>query len=69
MCGALAAAAALVPAPPAVMLIVLGMSLLGAGTAGVMVPSALASLRGARAVDALRRSLDELPETSHPLGL
>ena len=69
VCGTLAAAAALVPAPPAVMLGVIAMSLLGATTSGVMLPGALASLRDAQALHALRRHLDDLPETPHPLGL
>jgi hypothetical protein len=69
VCGTLDGAAAVVPAPPVVLLGVLALSLLGATIAGVVIPTAFAALRGARAVEAMRRHLDELPETSHPLGL
>lgn len=69
VCGGLDAAAALVPAPAGVMLGVVTLSLAGAMSAGVMLPAAIASLRGAQEVDALRRHLDDLPETPHPLGL
>lgn len=73
---AVCAGAILVPAPPAavplVILVCVGCPLFAAWE----VPVALASLRarrarriGGEALTSLRRSLDELPETEHPLGL
>jgi len=77
MCAALLTAAALVPAPPVVLplLVIVGIGCPMA--AACELPRALAGLRRPappRAVDsgavaALRRQLDALPETQHPLGL
>jgi O-antigen/teichoic acid export membrane protein len=70
---AVCAAAILTPAPPAavplVVIVCVGCPLFAAW----QVPVALAALRarrsGRHALSMLRRSLDELPETEHPLGL
>jgi hypothetical protein len=70
---AVCVAALLVPAPPAVVplvvLIVIGCPLFAAWEA----PAALACLRAdsatGKALAAMRRTLAELPETEHPLGL
>lgn len=78
VCGALLAAAALVPAPAAVVpfVVVVGIALPMA--AACELPRAVARLRrgapGHRpldpsALERLRRQLDALPETRHPLGL
>ncbi len=68
-CAGLVGAAALVPAPPAVVpllaLICVGLPMLVAYELARWVPV----LRGNRAVARLRRRLDALPETRHPLGL
>jgi hypothetical protein len=80
MCAALLSAAALVPAPAAVLPFLV---LIGIGcpmVAALELPAAIAGLRGPRrprrprgidpgALDTLRRQLDALPETQHPLGL
>jgi hypothetical protein len=76
VCAGLLAAAALVPAPPVVLpfiaLVCIGSSMV----AGHELPVAIAGLRRTlpraldhEALDALRRQLDQLPETPHPLGL
>lgn len=70
---ALCAAAILARAPaavvPLIMMICIGCPLF----AGWEVPSAVAALRadraGGRALARLRRTLEQLPETEHPLGL
>jgi hypothetical protein len=74
MCAGLLSAAALVPAPPAVLpfLVLIGVGCPMVAACGL--PAAIACLRRGRpidprAVDALRRQLDALPETQHPLGL
>ena len=77
MCAGLLTAAALVPAPPAVLPLIVVVCIGCPMVAACELPSALAGLRTARpkrAVDtralaALRRQLDSLPETQHPLGL
>jgi hypothetical protein len=65
----LVAAAALVPAPPDVLpliiLTAIGLPML----AGCQLPATLAALRTEGALGELRRSLDRLPEVEHPLGL
>ena len=77
MCATLLTAAALVPAPPAVLPLLV---IIGIGcpmVAAYELPRALAGLRrpmrsravDSRALAALRRQLDALPETQHPLGL
>jgi hypothetical protein len=73
LCAGLVSAAALVPAPPAVLPLIavacVGCPLL----AGWDLRAALARHRprgdDARALAELRRRLDALPETRHPLGL
>jgi hypothetical protein len=72
MCMAVCAAAILVPAPPAVVPLVVA-SCVGAPLfAGWEAPIALASVRADRshrkALARLRRSLDRLPEVEHPHG-
>jgi hypothetical protein len=74
VCAGLLGAAVLVPAPPVVLPFIL---LVGIGcpmVAACGLPAAIASLRGrprmdSRTLQALRRQLDSLPETQHPLGL
>lgn len=70
---ALCAAAILAPAPPAAVPLVVAICVGGPLFAAWEVPIALAALRsrraGRNAVSMLRRSLDQLPETEHPLGL
>jgi hypothetical protein len=69
VCAGLIGAAALAPAPPAVVpllaVICVGLPVLAAFELAAWVPV----LRGDRAVARLRRRLDALPETQHPLGL
>ena len=74
MCAGLLSAAALVPAPPAVLpfLVLIGIGCPMVAACGL--PAAIAGLRrrrpmDTRTLDALRRQLDALPETQHPLGL
>ena len=70
---ALCAAAILVPAPPAAVPLVVMICVGGPLFASWEVPMALAGLRARRAgrdaLSMLRRGLDQLPETEHPLGL
>jgi hypothetical protein len=77
MCAGLVTAAALVPAPPAVVPL-LAMVCIGCPmVAACELPAAIAALRRtgrARRLDSgavarLHRQLDSLPETQHPLGL
>jgi hypothetical protein len=83
MCAGLLSAAALVPAPPAVLpfLVVIGVGC--PMVAACELPGAVAGLRATRrgpgrrrpraldegALETLRRQLDGLPETRHPLDL
>jgi len=74
MCAGLLSAAALVPAPPAVLPFLVVVCIGCPMVAAMELPGAVAGLRGrrpidTRALDALRRQLDALPETQHPLGL
>lgn len=71
-------AAAIVPAPPVVLPLLVVVCIGAPMVAACELPGAIAGLRrgagGARALDsrsldALRRQLDSLPETQHPLGL
>jgi hypothetical protein len=63
-------AAALVPAPPAVLPVLALACIACTALATLELPISLAVLRGPRLdVQALRRHLDSLPETDHPLGL
>ena len=71
-CVGVLTAAAIAPAPevvqPFIVVTCVGFAMLVASE----VPGSLAVLRATRrsaALDALRRQLDELPETEHPLGL
>jgi hypothetical protein len=67
VCAGLVIAAALVPAPAAVVPFVV---LVGIGVPMIVtleLPPAIATLRNARAVTAFRRGLDRLPEAAHPL--
>lgn len=64
--------AILAPAPAAAIPLVVAICIGCPMFAGWEVPNAVAALRAKRAGRAmarLRRSLDELPETEHPLGL
>jgi len=75
MCAALLSAAALVPAPAAVLPFLAVICIGCPMAAAYELPGAIAGLRrggralDARAIEALRRQLDALPETQHPLGL
>lgn len=69
---AMCAAAILVPAPAAAVPLVAMMCVGCPMFASWEVPVAIASLRaqrGHRALAMLRKSLDQLPEVEHPLGL
>jgi hypothetical protein len=75
-CAGLLAAAALVPAPPVVLPFLAVVCIGSSMVAGHELPVAIAGLRRTRrrtldrdALDAMRRQLDQLPETPHPLGL
>jgi uncharacterized membrane protein AbrB (regulator of aidB expression) len=69
VCAGLVIAAALVPAPPVVVPFVAVVSIAMPMIATIELPSALSTLREhRRATAALRRALDRLPETRHPLG-
>jgi hypothetical protein len=65
-CAALMTAAALVPAPPAALAFVVLACVACPMAASFELARALAALREPYA--ALRRELDRLPETPHPLG-
>jgi hypothetical protein len=63
-------AAALVPAPPVILAVVIVVCIGGAMGAGFELARGVASLRAARRARAeLRGALDALPETPHPLDL
>ena len=66
MCGGLLAAAMLVPAPHVVLPLVILTSIGCPMAAAFEVAQAVAALREPRLQ--LRRELDRLPETPHPLG-
>lgn len=69
---AICAGAILAPAPPAAIPLVVAICLWCPMFSAWEVPSALAALRarrGGNALARLRRTLDDLPETEHPLGL
>jgi hypothetical protein len=70
---ALCAVAVLAPAPAAAVPLVVATCVGGPLFAAWEVPVALAAIRARRVggdpVSTLRRSLDQLPETEHPLGL
>jgi hypothetical protein len=76
VCAALLTAAALVPAPPAALPMLVLVCIGCPMAAACELPAALARLRtpaglatDSRALDVMRRQLDALPETQHPLGL
>jgi hypothetical protein len=76
VCAGLLTAAALVPAPPAALPVLVIVCIGCPMMAACELPAALARLRkparravDSRALNALRRQLDALPETQHPLGL
>jgi hypothetical protein len=76
VCVFVCAAAILAPAPPAAVPLVVAICVGGPLFGAWEVPVALAALRARRArrarseaISLLRRSLDQLPETEHPLGL
>jgi hypothetical protein len=75
-CAGLLTAAALVPAPPVVLPFLVTVCIATPMGAALELPAAIACLRAAhrgslddRALDVLRRQLDHLPETRHPLDL
>jgi hypothetical protein len=67
VCAGLLAAAALVPAPPLVLVFVIIVSIGCPMAAAYEFARAVPALRDPAAE--LRRQLDRLPETEHPLGL
>jgi hypothetical protein len=81
VCAGLVSAAALAPAPPGVVPLVVAVCVCCPIVAAWELPVSVAVLRATgrpdgteaaldgRALAALRRRLDELPETQHPLGL
>jgi hypothetical protein len=77
MCAGLLSAAALVPAPAAVLPFIVVVCIGGPMVAALELPAAIAGLGrtgrrpapDAHALATLRRQLDALPETQHPLGL
>jgi hypothetical protein len=78
MCAALLSAAALVPAPPMILPFLVVICIGCPMVAACELPGAVAELRATRPsrpsldpreVETLRRELESLPETPHPLGL
>jgi uncharacterized membrane protein AbrB (regulator of aidB expression) len=76
VCAGLVSAAALVPAPPVVVPFISGICVGCAFAAGIELPSTISVLRDptlgrlrGRHISRLRRDLDRLPQTDHPLGL
>jgi hypothetical protein len=77
VCGGLLAAAALVPAPPVMLPFIVPVCVVVPMVVALESTSALAVIRqrwsrsrlDARALGKLRRELDRLPETGHPLDL
>jgi hypothetical protein len=71
--GGLMAAAVLVPAPapalPAVVVLGIGMPMVAAWELSFVIGALQHAAHAGRAVAGLRRELDALPETRHPLGL
>ena len=68
-CAALVAAAALAQAPAVVLPLVVAVGIGFPMLAACELPAALRAWRTDHALDALRRQLERLPETEHPLGL
>jgi hypothetical protein len=73
MCAALLSAAVLVPAPPAALPMILAVCIGLPMAVAFELPTAFGVVRGAvagrRHLSALRRELERLPETRHPLDL
>ena len=73
VCAGLVSAAVLAPAPPTalpfIVLVAIGMPMAAAFELPSLVAALRHGLREGRAVTRLRRELDRLPETHHPLGL
>ncbi|HEU4974908.1 MAG TPA: hypothetical protein VFT50_07425 [Baekduia sp.] len=73
MCAGLLSAAVLIPAPPVALPMILAVCIGLPMAAAFELPTAVSVLRGARRrrrdLSALRRELELLPETQHPLGL
>jgi hypothetical protein len=74
LCAAgLVAAAVLAPAPaaalPAVVALAIGLPMIGAWELSRLIAELQRAALGGRAIAMLRRELDALPETRHPLGL
>jgi hypothetical protein len=71
--GGLVTAAVLVPAPapalPAVIVLALAMPMVAAWELSFVIAALQHAAREGRALARLRRELDALPETRHPLGL
>jgi hypothetical protein len=71
--GGLVTAAVLVPAPapalPAVIVLALAMPMVAAWELSFVIAALQHAAREGRALSRLRRELDALPETRHPLGL
>jgi|SRR3954465_14926604 hypothetical protein len=71
--GGLVAAAVLVPAPapvlPAVVVLAIGLPMVAAWELSFVIAALQHAAHAGRAVAGLRRELDALPETRHPLGL
>lgn len=71
MCAGMCAAAVIVPAPTAVVPVIAVVSVACPMVGAWQLPAAVAALRRPRgddALESLRRALDGLPETEHPLG-
>jgi hypothetical protein len=69
VCAGLLSAAVLAPAPAAVVPFIVAVCIGCPVVAAWDLPASIAVLRSSRALVTLRRSLDRLPETQHPLGL
>ena len=68
-CTALIAAAVMLPAPPAVLPLLVIVCLAGPMLAAFELARLAPHLRGVRHLVRHRRALEALPETEHPLGL
>jgi hypothetical protein len=66
---ALLLAAALVPAPTPILAVVVIIGVLVPAIGAYGLSHSVHALRGARELKRLRRHLDRLPETRHPLGI
>jgi hypothetical protein len=68
-CAGLVSAAALVPAPPAVLPLVVMVCIGGPMVAAWELRSSIRTLRFGHWSASVRRQIERLPETKHPLGL